>query len=177
MSSYSGPVAPAGPVPQSRPATLTAGFWLSVVSGTLSLLSGLVMIVAGKASVHAFALAEAERGLGSDSTLAGKLADEAAAQAYHSVVTKAVVGILLAVAVLAFAYAARGGALWARVALTVALVAGICGGSGLQLGDRAALPAATVALAALVPLLGVVAIVTLFLPATNRYAAARRAAR
>jgi hypothetical protein len=89
-------------------------------------------------------------------------------------VIKAVVGLVLAGLVLVCALLIRGGSLKARIALTVTLVLGMCGGSGLQLGDADAVPDATVAMAVPSPLLSLVVIVLLFPPATNRYAAARR---
>jgi hypothetical protein len=60
------------------------------------------------------------------------------------------------------------------VGLTVALVVGMCGASGLTLGDRQVMPSLTILIAVLTPLLSLIAIVALFLPATNRFAAARK---
>ena len=82
--------------------------------------------------------------------------------------------IVVGVAILAVALAARNAAMWARITLTVVLVVGMCAGSGLQLGDRSVLPSVSVIAAALTPLLSIAAIVLLFLPATNRYASARK---
>lgn len=87
------------------------------------------------------------------------------------------VAIAIAVVVLILTITARGGSMVARILLTVALVVNMCAGSGLQLGDRAVLPSGSVVIAGLTPLLSLVAIVLLFLPAANRYAAARKRGR
>ena len=71
---------------------------------------------------------------------------------------------------------ARNGSTGLRVGLTIVLVASLGAISGLQLGDRQALPSATVVLAAVVPLLSIVTIVLIFLPATSKYAKARKQA-
>ncbi|WP_432825940.1 hypothetical protein [Dactylosporangium sp. CA-092794] len=153
-----------------RPATLSTAVWGSVAVALLSLVGAILMIVKGKASIEAYL----DETAGAD--LSGLVKDVMAEQldeAYHRLVIKAGVAIALAVLVLIFALTARGGSMVARILLTVALVVNMCAGSGLQLGDRDVLPSGSVAIAALTPLLSLVMIVLLFLPANNRYAAAR----
>jgi hypothetical protein len=178
MSAYTGPVVPAGPVaPQSRPATLAAAVWLSLAVGVLSLISGIIMIAAGKSALRDFVLGTAKSTLGTDlpEDALNTVANAALDEAYRNVVLKASVAIAAAVVVLVFALLARSGATWARIVLAVALAGAVCGGSGLQIANREVLPSATVALAWLVPVLGIAAIVLLFLPATNQWAKQRGA--
>jgi hypothetical protein len=154
-----------------RPATLSAAVWGGVAVALLSLVGAVLTIVKGKDSIEAYL----DETAGAD--LSGLVKDAMSEQldeAYHRLVIKAGVAIAIAVVVLIAALTARGGSLVARVLLTVALVVNMCAGSGLQLGDRDVLPSGSVLLAALTPLLGLVTIVLLFLPANNRYAAARK---
>jgi hypothetical protein len=160
-------------VPAKAPGVLNAAVWLSVVTGVLGILAGVVDIVGGKHSIQA-ALTKAATDLGVDPSLAQQVGGDELKKAYQTLVIKAVVSIVVAAAVLALAFAARNAAMWARITLTVALVVAMCAGSGLQLGDRSVLPSLSVIASALAPLLSLVAIVLLFLPPVNRYAAARR---
>lgn len=155
------PNPPAG----DRPLTLTLAFWLSAVVGLLGIAGGIFDITDGKAAINK-ALGKA----GIDSDLARSVAGAALDSAYHTLVTRAVIAIVAGALVLAFAVAARSGATWARITLTVFLAFGICAGSGLQLRDHDVLPSISLLAASLSPLLSLVAIVLLFLPATNRYA-------
>ena len=172
-----GPVPPGLPlppaVPRKAPGTLTAAVWLGVVSGLLTILGGVMDIVSGKDSINK-ALSKAAGALGVDPDLVQQVAGDELNKAYHTLVIKAAVAIVVGVAILAVALAARNAAMWARITLTVVLVVGMCAGSGLQLGDRSVLPSVSVIAAALTPLLSIAAIVLLFLPATNRYASARK---
>ncbi|HEX8627704.1 MAG TPA: hypothetical protein VF755_05985 [Catenuloplanes sp.] len=162
--------------PVRRPVTLALAVWGAVTVAALAVLGAIVAIIAGRDSIRAYV----------DETVRDVLGEAASADlvnatigaeldsAYRTLVIKAAVAIGAAVLVLIFALAARGAALPARIALTAALVIGMCGGSGLQLGEADALPALTVVTAALTPLLSIAVIVLLFLPPTNRYAAARK---
>lgn len=166
------------PPAPARPLTLTLAFWGAVLVAVAQIAGAVVALLAGKESIRAFAEETVRDVLGDDvspelltSTIQAELDS-----AYNTLVIKAVVGIVVALLVLAFAVVARNGGKGARIGLAVALVLGLCGGSGLQLGDAAALPSATVAAAALSGLVSLVVIALLFLPPTNRYAAARAAA-
>ena len=165
-----------GPVaPQGRPGTLNAAVWISLVVGVFGILAGVLDIAAGKSSIQK-GTNKIAGDLGVDADTVNQVAGSALNDAYHALVLKAVVGIVISVLVIAFALAARNAALWARVTLTVALVAGMCGSSGLQVAERAFPPSASFILVAVTPLLSLVAIILLYLPATNRYAAARKTA-
>ena len=98
-------------------------------------------------------------------------------QAYQTLVVKAYVAIGFGLLILLFAVLARGGGTGARIGLAVALTLGLFGAAGLQIAEYEVLPGASVAAAVVAPLLSLVTIVLLFLPATNRFAAARKRAR
>jgi len=184
MNTYQGSVGrPAMPVaggpaagPLKRPATLAAATWLALATGVLGLIGGIVMITGGRASIAKFAQQTASDVLGSDSSsdIVNGIMGAAVDAAYHTLVAKAVVGIVVALLIVLFGVLARNGSTGLRVGLTIVLVAGLGAISGLQLGDRQALPRATVVLAAVVPLLSIVTIVLIFLPATSKYAKARK---
>jgi hypothetical protein len=184
MNTYQGSVGrPAPPVaggpaagPLKRPATLAAATWLALATGVLGLIGGILMITGGRASVEKFAQQTAQDVLGSDSSsdIVNGLMSAAVDAAYHTLVVKAVVGIVAAALVLLFGFLARNGSTGLRVALTIFLVLAMAAGSGLQLADREALPSGSVVVAAVVPLLCIVTIVLLFLPATSRYARSRK---
>lgn len=190
MSTSSGPSAgnwpvmpqpftpPPPPVPARKPATVAVMLWLSVAAGALTIAGALVTILAGRDAIRAYVEKSVSDTLGTSvdpalitNTVGGELDT-----AYHKVVIKAVVAIAIAVVILALALVARNASTGGRVGLTIALVVGMCAGSGLQLTDADALPKASVALVALAPMLSLVAIVCAFLPATNAYAKARRSA-
>jgi hypothetical protein len=163
----------------ARPATLAVAVWGSLVVVVLSIVGAAIMIASGKDAIHAYVEAGVRDRLGADvppdlieSTVGGELDS-----AYHTLVTKAIIGIVLAVLVLVFALVARNAGMVGRVGLTVALVAGMCGGSGLELADADVLPKVSMLMAAVTPLLSLIAIVCLFLPATNRFAKSRKPAR
>lgn len=157
-------------VRSGRPSTLNIGTWLAVAVGVLSILGPIAMIAMGKDSIQAF-IDESPLGdlLGDDVTL--DLSD-----AYSALVTKAVVGLVVGAIILVLAFVARSGSTAARACLAAALLIGLCAGSGLQLVEVDVLPSASIAIAAITPLLSVVAIVLLFLPPSNRYAKSRKGA-
>jgi hypothetical protein len=162
-------------VPSRRPATLNIGSWLGVGVGLLSVLGPVTMIVMGKDSIQAFYESSLVDVLGDDAAdLVGTDAD--LSNAYRALVVKAVIGLIVGVAILVLALVARGGSTAGRIGLAAALVIGLCAGSGLQLVELDVLPSISVVIAGITPLLSLVAIVLLFLPASNQYAAARKAA-
>lgn len=165
------PATAPNPPAADRPLTLTLAFWLSAVVGLLGIIGGIVDIAGGKSAINKALSKE-----GIDSDLARSVAGAALDSAYHTLVTRAVIAIVAGALVLAFALAARNAATWARVTLTVFLAFGMCAGSGLQLRDHDVLPSISLLAASLSPLLSIVAIVLLFLPATNRYAGRGKAA-
>ncbi len=169
------PGAPAQIVPPqraNRPATLAIAVWGGVAVAVLTILGAAIMIINGKDTIRAYVESTVGDTLGADvieSTIGKELDD-----AYHKLVIKAVVAIVLGAAILVFALLARNAGLGSRIGLTVALVAGMCGGSGLQLGEMDVLPDASIIVAAITPLLSLIVIICAFLPPTNRYAKARK---
>jgi hypothetical protein len=172
---YPAPPAP----PPSKPGTLVVAFWLSFAVGVLTIIGGLIAILNGKEHIRTYVTDEVHDRIGAE------LGDDFIQQAvgdqlddvYHKLVIKAVIAIVMAVVVLALAAAARNGGTGARIGLTIVLVVHMCAGSGLQLADPHALPTLSLILASLTPLFGLIAIVLMWLPATNRYALARKAVR
>ena len=162
----------------SKPSTLTTASWLGIVVGVLSILGPITMIIFGKDSILAAVKdqLEAELGPGADPELLAAAADTPDFDsAYSALVTKAVIGLIVGAVVLVLALIARNGATGARIGLAIALVVGMCAGAGLQLADMEALPGMSVGIASITPLLSLVTIVLLFLPATTKYAASRKA--
>jgi hypothetical protein len=143
---------------------------MAVIVGVLYVLGAAMIFVGGKDSIRAF-LAE-ETGTSEDfiDETVGTEVDDA----YGSLAAKAIVAIVVAAVILVCALLARSGATWARATLAVSLVAAMCAGAGLQVGEADVLPNASFAAAALAPVVSTVVIVLLFLPASNRYARARR---
>lgn len=162
--------------PARRPVTLTVAVWGAVTVAALYVVGAIVAIVAGKDSIRAYATDTARDVLGdaASADLVEKTIGAELDSAYQTLMVKAAVAIGLALVVLICALAARGAAMPARIGLTVALLLALCGGAGMQLGEADALPALSVVAAALAPVLSLVVIVLLFLPPTNRYAAARK---
>jgi hypothetical protein len=177
---YAAPYAPPRPpAPTSKPATLAISFWLSVVVAVLSIAGALIMIFNGKDTIRAYVEKSVSDTLGttvSPDIINATVGDELDT-AYNKLVVKAVIGLVVAVLILVFALVARNASTPGRVLLTIALVVGMCAGSGLQLQDMDVNPGATIAIASVTPLLSLIAIVCAFLPATNRYAQARKLSR
>ncbi len=157
-----------------RPATLTIAVWGGLLVEALTILGAIFMIVNGKDTIRAYVQDTVANALGSD-VIESTIGDDLD-QAYHKLVIKAVVAIVLAVAIGVFALLARKGGLGPRIGLAITLVAGMCGGSGLQLGEMDVLPKASIIVAGVTPLLSLIAIVCAFLPPSNRYGKARKSA-
>jgi hypothetical protein len=155
-----------------RPGTLTAAVWGGGLVGLLYLAGAIAILVQGKSSVEAYL----------EKTVGSELADLVSAtpeieQAYQALVVKANVAIGFGLVILLFAVLARNAGAGARIGLAVVLTLSLLGGSGLQIAEYEVLPSASVAVAMVAPLLSLVTIILLFLPATNRFAAARKHAR
>jgi hypothetical protein len=157
----------------SRPVTLAIAVWGALIVDALMIVGAVFIIVSGKDTIRDYVQDTVGNALGADvieSTIGEDLD-----QAYHKLVIKAVVAIVLAVAIGVFALLSRNGGLGPRIGLAVTLVAGMCGGSGLQLGEMDILPQASIIVAGVTPLLSLIAIVCAFLPPSNRYGKARKA--
>jgi len=157
----------------SRPVTLAIAVWGGLLVAALTIVGALFIILNGKDTIRDYVQDTVGNALGADvieSTIGEDLD-----QAYHKLVIKAVVAIVLAVAIGTFALLARNGGLGPRIGLGITLVAGMCGGSGLQLGEMDILPQASIIVAGVTPLLSLIAAICAFLPPTNRYGKARKA--
>lgn len=171
---YGFPVEAARP---KKPSTLTIASWLGVIVGALSILGPITMIILGRDSILALVESQLTDALGTDidpEVLAAAVDSAEFDSAYSSLIVKAVIGLIVGAIILVLALVARNGGTGARVGLTIALVIGMCAGSGLQIADLEALPGVSVAIASITPLLSLITIVLLFLPATNKYAASRK---
>jgi hypothetical protein len=162
-----------------RPVTVALAMWGGLLVALLSLIGAAFAIATGKDAIREYAVAEATDLLGEepDPELLDIAIQAALDDAYGTLVVKAVIATVVALGVLVFAFTVAGAALWARICLTVALAVNMCAGSGLLLIDTEVMPGLTVAAAAMAPVLSIAVIVLMFLPATNRYATARKLAR
>ena len=164
-------VQPPGSRPR-RPVTLAVAVWGGLLVDALTIVGAVIMIVNGKDSIRAYVQDTVGTAISAD--VIDSTIGEDLDQAYHKLVIKAVVAIVLAVAIGVFALLARKGGLGPRIGLAIALVAGMCGASGLQLGETDVLPKASIVIAGVTPLLSLIAIVCAFLPPSNRYGKARK---
>jgi uncharacterized membrane protein YbaN (DUF454 family) len=163
MSSYERTTAAAGreqrrglPVESTRPArpvTLTGAVVLTAVTAALGILSAVVIFTQGKS----FLRGQLPRGAVYDA-----LVDDA----YSTLKGRAIIGLVLAVLVALFALLTRKAALWARIVLTLVLLS--YGGLAWREATDTC-PGLAKGIDWLSVAVGVVAIVLMFLPATNAY--------
>ena len=174
MSTYQDSAAHQGlaPAVPAKPVTVALTMWLSLVVGLLGLIGGIIMIVGGRESIRTFV--ESMFGSSSaDSELVSAAISAELDDAYHKLVLKAGIGIVASLLIVLFAFLARNAASGPRVGLIFMLIIGMGAASGLQLGDREVLPSASVVIAAITPLISLIAIIMALLPASKRYATAR----
>jgi len=174
MSTYQDSAAHQGlaPAVPAKPVTVALTMWLSLVVGLLGLIGGIIMIVGGRESIRTFV--ESMFGSSSaDSELVSAAISAELDDAYHKLVLKAGIGIVASLLIVLFAFLARNAASGPRVGLVFMLIIGMGAASGLQLGDREVLPSASVVIAAITPLISLIAIIMALLPASKRYATAR----
>lgn len=156
------------PVP-SRPLTATLAFYGALLAGVLTIVGAALLIITAKDT----AKQAAADLLGVDPSEVGSDFDSALSTATNSLVVRGVLGLISGALVVAIALAMRNAALWARIVETVLLVGGLCA-NGVVLRDIA--PAATKGLDIAAVVVSLVAVVCMFLPATNAYPAARKRA-
>ncbi|GAA1033943.1 hypothetical protein GCM10009557_37210 [Virgisporangium ochraceum] len=179
MSQHVYPYAP-GPTPYRssggiprRPLTLTLGYVGALLAGLFGAVGAAVLMLQARDVAERTVRDATEAVLGSDSGSTDILVTAAVDEAAGTLTTRGVMGLVSALLVIGVALAVRNGALWARAVLTVLLLGSLCG-NGVIVADVA--PAVTKALGVTAMLLGVVVVVLLFLPPTNRYAKARKLA-
>jgi hypothetical protein len=173
MSVYTNPPYPsnqvAPPMPPARPKVLSIAVFGAMGIAGLAVLSSILLMATGRSAVDKAArdvIGPIFDSIPADER--GRLLDEA----YHSIMSKAIVSLVGAVLILVFALLARNAAMWARVVLAVMLVGGICG-LVPTLAETDVVPNGIYALDILVALAAPVLAVLLFLPSVNRYAKAR----
>jgi FtsH-binding integral membrane protein len=166
--SYVPPVAGApAPGQLPRPATLTFAFYGALLVGLFSIIGGILLIADSRHLAE-----QTAAGLTDDpSVLGNEIVKAAVDQAASALVVRGVVVIVSGVLVLAIAFAVRNGAMWARIVMTLLVLAAVCS-NGLVIRDVA--PAATKALDVASMLLGIAVVVLIFLPPSNKYASARK---
>ncbi|MFL6076924.1 MAG: hypothetical protein ACJ73S_26315 [Mycobacteriales bacterium] len=163
MSSYERTAAAAGPEQRrglpvesgapARPRTLTGGVMLAALTAALGVLSAVVIFTQGRS----FLRGKLPR---------GALYDAIVDDAYSTLKSRAVIGLVLAVLVALFTLLARKAALWARIVLTLVLLS--YGGLAVREATDTC-PGLAKGVDWLSVVVGLVAIVLLFLPANSRY--------
>jgi hypothetical protein len=151
--------------PPTRPTTLTLAFLGALAAGVAGLVASVLLLI----NAHDLA-ADTVDDIAGD-VLGSELTKSTVDAAASTLQTRGIAGIISAVFIIGFAFAIRGGAVWARAVLTVLLVGFMCAG-GLQVADVAS--AATKALDVLAWLVSLVVIVLMFLPPSNAYAKSRK---
>src|SRR5689334_16699708 len=158
-----------GPAPVliRRPSALTLAFVGALLIGLSSVIAGVLLIGQARHLAEQTAV-----DLLSGEGLAGMSVDRGAVdQATTTLTAHGALVLASGVLVLAFAFAARAGATWGRTGLGLLLLGTVCG-NGLAVTDVA--PAATRGLGVVAMALSLAVAALLFLPATNRYASARK---
>jgi hypothetical protein len=147
-----------------RPSTLTATVLVSALGAFCALMSALITFVDGRS------LLSSELGLGSD---AGNLANSVLDAAYSTLKSRAIIGLISVVIIVALTIAARGGRTGVRVCLTIMLpLAAVTW--VINVADSG-VPGLIRGLDGVAVVSAVIALFLTWLPANNRYARARKA--
>jgi hypothetical protein len=176
MSGYQPQYQTGGPVSgpgqnRSRPGILTAALAASGLAGLLVIISQVMSIGTGKDLIQDSLREQlGDTGVG----LANSLFQAELDDAYGTLKTRGIVGIVLALLVLLFTFLALRGGIGPRIALTVALVF-MAGLTIISVKDI--FPAVGKAGGTAAIILAPIAIILLFLPAVNAFAKAQKAPR
>jgi hypothetical protein len=166
---FTGPVYGAPVGPPARPGIVSAAFFAALASGLFSVIGGILEF----SGARELAEKVASDALGTDITgLDLGVTDAAVTGAVNTLQFRGILAIVLGALVMAASLTVHNAALWGRIVTGVLLLVSLCA-NGLEFTDVAS--GATTALGVTANLLGIAAIVMSFLPATNRYAAARKA--
>jgi len=166
---FTGPVYGAPVGPPARPGIVSAAFFAALASGLFSVIGGILEF----SGARELAEKVASNALGTDVTgLDLGVTDAAVTGAVNTLQFRGILAIVLGALVMAASLTVHNAALWGRIVTGVLLLVSLCA-NGLEFTDVAS--GATTALGVTANLLGIAAIVMSFLPATNRYAAARKA--
>ncbi|MEU8386323.1 hypothetical protein [Streptosporangium sp. NPDC048865] len=152
-----------------RPGTLLAATLATAVTAASMLASAAVSLVAGRSLLRDYV--HEELGVEAGSEAVGAVVDTAVEAAFGSLQARAYVWLFLAAILVLLLLPVRGGRTWARVVLSVLAPAVVLLGVR-DLTDMVS--PVTGALAALATLGALLAVVTCWLPASNRYARARK---
>jgi hypothetical protein len=169
------PYTQAAPAPVKRPGVLTAGFFASLLSALAGLAGAIAIYVGGKKMVAELAVEYMGAELGFTAEDIGNAAfDEIFADAYDTLATRAGLVVFCCGLMLIAALLLRNGGLGGRVFFTVVLPLSAFAWV-VMLRDMA--PAVTKIGGAVSLVVGLVAAILIWLPAVNRYAAARKASK
>ncbi|WP_440104383.1 hypothetical protein [Streptosporangium sp. H16] len=155
-----------------RPGTLLAATLATAVAAASMLSSAAVSLIAGRSLLRSYVRDELGVEVGSDAV--GSVVDTAVEAAFGSLQARAYVWLLLAVIFVLLLLPVRDGRTWARVVLSVLTPVVVL----LGLRDLTDMVSPiTGFLAALATLGALLAVVTCWLPATNRYVRTRKQSR
>jgi len=153
-----------------RPTTLTLGFVGALLVGLSSVIAGVLLVTDARNLAQQTAAdlltGEGLYGVGLNSAAVDHATD--------ALTTRGATVLVSGALVLGVAFAVRDGATWARAVLGLLLLGTVCG-NGLVVTDVA--PAASMGLGVVAMALSVAVVALLFLPASNRYAGARKRGR
>ena len=174
MTSYPA-VAVAAPV--SRPGTLVAAICVAVVSGLAAVVDGVMFLAGGRdlaLELAAKAIASVT-GSSSDSVKldGGVLLSASVDQVQRTVQARALVAIVFGVLLLVVGVLMLGGSVWSRLLVTLAALLN-AGVAARIATDFAGSTAAIRGVGWLAAVTGLLVVVLAWLPATNRYAEARK---
>ncbi|HKD97850.1 MAG TPA: hypothetical protein VKB69_09640 [Micromonosporaceae bacterium] len=154
---------PGAPGVVARPATAAVAFFGALAAGLFTVIGSVLLIAQAKDVA-----AQSVKDLGADPTGLFQSVVDDAADKLHS---RGILGLAFGILVVAAAVLARNAATWARVVLSVVLVVEIFIGA---VTARDIAPGGTKVLDGLAIVLALVAIVAAFMPATGRFAKARK---
>ncbi|QWF82229.1 hypothetical protein [Amycolatopsis sp. CA-230715] len=166
------------PAPVSRPGTLVAAMAVAVVSALAGIVSGVLYLTGGEElerDITARTLASVSGESADAIKAAGGALFEYGVKEVHGVLqARMVMAVVLGALLLLFGLLVRGGAMWARVLVTLCALANA--GIALRIAtDAEAGTGAIRGIAWLAVAAAVASIVAVWLPANGRYAKARKA--
>lgn len=150
-----------------RPSTLTAAVLVSALGALSAFISALITFADGRS------LLSSSLGLGPAD--AGSLANSVLDAAYNTIKSRAIIGLVAVVIILALAIAARGGRTGVRVGLTIMLP--LAAVAWILNAVDSGVPGLIGGPDGVAVVLAVIALVLVWLPANNRYARERKAVR
>jgi hypothetical protein len=171
MSQFEAPVVGGGRAvePLRRPRALIVALFASVLAAVLGL-GGAATLIAGAKHLAEQTTADVA-GTADPAVLGSPVLHQAVVDATSTLTARGWVGVVAGVLVLLFVLVARNGAMWARLILGLALLLAVCA-NALAVAD--VVSAASKVMDVLAIFSCLVAIVIALLPASGRYAKARK---